>query len=531
MAMFSHSAPFYTADNMSGRKGAVLEKLEKINVAIEEPANLLIVDDEPEVLSVIQEMLETENYRLFPASSVEEARSILNRENVNIILTDLLLGDGSGSDILDEARKVHPDSLTIFMTGRPTVQNAIKLMKRGACDYLAKPFGLETLKMTLKKAREIIKLERENIRLKEMMSFYRISEAMGSAIELDELLNLILNTAIKEFEADKASIYFFHESEGRMELKASVDNTDEAIRNATCEHCFFVSMKVIDNKEPSLYYEPDSDFASDEESVRSSICQPLMAKGKVRGSLVVVRVKNAHNFTQGQLNGLGLLASKAAGAIENSTLYDNLKESYIATVRVLANAIEARDQYTRGHTERVYLLSEILAKELGWGEEQLGDLKMGGLLHDIGKIGVPDSILNKPGLLSPEEFEIMRQHPETGARMIESIPFLKEAIPSILYHHERHDGKGYPRGLRGDNIPYPGRLLAVVDTLDAITSDRPYRRGRSLSDAMEEIKQNSGTQFHPEVVDACIRAYKSGKLNHLFPTKIETVKELVAETV
>ncbi len=508
-----------------------MEKFEKMNETIEEPTSVLIVDDESEVLSVIQEMLEGENYRLFPAYSVEEARSILHRENINIVLTDLLLGDGSGADILEEAKKIHPDSLTIFMTGRPTIQNAIKLIKQGACDYLAKPFGLETLRMTLNKAREIIKLERENIHLKEMMSFYRVSEAMGMAIELDQLLKLILDTAIEEFEADKASIYFFHESDGRIELKASVDNTDDSIKNAACEHCFFVSMKVIDRREPSLYNERDPDFASGEESIRSSICQPLMAKGKVLGALVVVRIKNAHYFTQGQLTGLGLLASKAAGAIENSTLYDDLKESYIATVQVLANAIEARDEYTRGHTERVFHLSEILAKELRWGEKQLGDLKMGGLLHDIGKIGVPDSILNKPGPLSPEEFEIMKKHPETGAHMVESIPFLKQAIPYILYHHERHDGTGYPRGLKGDDIPFPGRLLAVVDTLDAITSDRPYRGGRSLSEAIEEIKQNSGSQFHPEVVNACVRAYESGKLDHLFENKTEVERDLLVKTV
>ena len=257
----------------------------------------------------------------------------------------------------------------------------------------------------------------------------------------------------------------------------------------------------------------------------------MLAKGKVLGALVVVRIKNAHYFTQGQLTGLGLLASKAAGAIENSTLYDDLKESYIATVQVLANAIEARDEYTRGHTERVFHLSEILAKELRWGEKQLGDLKMGGLLHDIGKIGVPDSILNKPGPLSPEEFEIMKKHPETGAHMVESIPFLKQAIPYILYHHERHDGTGYPRGLKGDDIPFPGRLLAVVDTLDAITSDRPYRGGRSLSEAIEEIKQNSSSQFHPEVVNACVRAYESGKLDHLFENKTEVERDLLVKTV
>ena len=216
------------------------------------------------------------------------------------------------------------------------------------------------------------------------------------------------------------------------------------------------------------------------------------------------------------MTGLALFASKAAAAIENSNLYENLKKTYLATVEALANAIEARDSYTRGHTERVYALSRAIAEELGWTADQLGDLKIGALLHDIGKIGVPDSILNKPGPLTPKELEIMKRHPEAGARMVDSIPFLKPAIPYILYHHERHDGSGYPLGLKGENIPLQGRLLAVVDTMDAITSDRPYRKSRSLDVAMREIMSNSGSQFHPEVIEACHRAYLKGKLSFLF---------------
>ena len=502
-----------------------LENSIKIKETSNGPTNIMIVDDEPGVLAVIQEMLEGEPYRLLPANSIHEALRILRRENVNIVLTDLLLGDGSGSDILEEAKQIHPDCQVIFMTGQPTIRNAISLLKRGACDYLTKPFGLDTLKLTLSKAEEIIRLEQENLHLRKIMPFYRVSEAMGTAMELEQILDLILNTTAKEFEADRASVYFHSDIDGRIDCKASVDSTDGLIRNAIEEHCFFVSMKVINKSEPFLYKEANPDFASDEESIRSSICQPLMAKGKVMGTLVVVRVKNHHPFSQGQLSGLGLMASKAAGAIENWRLYDDLKQSYIAAVQALANAIEARDQCTRGHTERVCLLSEILADELGWGEDLLGDLRMGGLLHDIGKIGVPDSILNKPGPLSSDEFETMKKHPETGARMIQSISFLKQAVPYVLYHHERHDGSGYPHGLKGEDIPHPGRLLAVVDTIDAITSDRPYRKGRSIAEAIEEIRRNSGTQFHPEVVDAIIRVYNSGKLDNLFHNAAPSAQE------
>ncbi len=492
----------------------ITEAIKKPKTA--ETCNVLVVDDEPSVLAVIQEMLEDEEYKLISAYSVAEARSILSRQNINIVLADIFLGDGSGAEIMEASGKIHPESLTIIMTGRPTIQNAIMMMKKGAYDYLAKPFSLEALKLALRRANEKIRLERENINLKEMMSFYKISEAMGSTIELDALLKLILDSTIKEFEADIASLYFVRENGDGLDLKATVGIGDESIQKLVSDHIYSSCQKTVATKCPMIFNDPDPDYSSDDRTIKSSLCQPLMARGKILGALIVVRTKNPHPFSQGQLTGLGLLASKAAAAIESSNLYEDLKETYIATVEALANAIEARDTYTRGHTERVYVLSKILADELGWSEAELGDLRIGGILHDIGKIGVPDSILNKSGLLTDEEFEIMRTHPEKGARMVESIPFLRTALPYIKYHHERHDGEGYPYGLKGDEIPLPGRLLAVVDTIDAVTSDRPYRKGRPLAEAIEEIKNHSGTQFNPEIVEACLSAYSKGKLDSLF---------------
>jgi len=488
-------------------------------IAREEACNVLVVDDEPNILAVLQEMLEDEEYNLIPAYSVAEACSILPRQNINIILTDLILGDGTGAEILEAAKRIHPDSQTILMTGRPTIQNAITMLRNGAYDYLAKPFGMETLKSTLRRASEKIRLEKENIHLKEMMALYEISEAMGSSIELDDLLDIILNSTTKEFEADVASIYFVNEDKGDIELKATAGTIDRAVEELIFDLCLEIISKTITGSGSVLFVDPDSDFSSELPSLKSCICHPLMAGGKVQGALLVVRVRNPHPFTQGQLTALGILASKAAVAIEKSNLYEDLKETYFATVESLANAIEARDTYTRGHTERVYKLSRIIADELGWTEKELGDLRIGGILHDIGKIGVPDSILKKQGPLTDEEFEIMKKHPEAGVRMVESIPFLKPALPYILCHHERHDGKGYPRGLNGEEIPKPGKLLAVVDTIDAVTSDRSYRKGRSLAEAIEEIKSCSGTQFDPVVVAACVSAYEKGNLNILFDSQ------------
>jgi len=492
----------------------VVELIDKIKT--HKTDNLLIVDDDPNMVAFLEEILEKENFKLTTAFSVAEARSIIGRQNVNILLCDLYLDDGSGIQILKEAKSLHPDCEVIVMTGQPTIQNAVEVIKQGAYDYIVKPFAIESVKMTLWRASEKIRLEQENIRLKELMSFYQISEAMGSIIELEALFDLILTTAAKEYEADAAAIFCPPSESAELELKASIGLDDTDYRDMVLQHSLEMSQKAMESLVPMLFADPDVEFDWEKRTIKSSMCQPLLVKGKPLGMLNVIRIKNNHPFTQGQLAGLAIFASKAATALENSDLYESLKTTYFATVEALANAVEARDSYTRGHTERVYQLSYAIAGELGWTEQQLGDLKMGALLHDIGKIGVPDSILNKAGQLTPEEAEIMKKHPAIGAKMIEAIEFLKPALPYILYHHERHDGKGYPIGLAGDDIPLPGRLLAVVDTIDAITSDRPYRKGMSLESAIDEIKRFSGTQFNPIVVEACLSAHNKGKLKFLF---------------
>jgi len=179
-----------------------------------------------------------------------------------------------------------------------------------------------------------------------------------------------------------------------------------------------------------------------------------------------------------------------------------LERSYFATVRALAAAVEAKDGYTGAHIQRVHSLGLLLAGAVApddAGDPQLG---YGFLLHDIGKLGVPDAVLTKPGPLSDAEWGLMRDHPRTGARMLEPVPFLDRAVDVVRHHHERWDGDGYPARLEGEEIPLWARIFAVADTVDAIVSDRPYRRGRPLEDALEEVAARSGTQFDPTCAEA-----------------------------
>lgn len=183
----------------------------------------------------------------------------------------------------------------------------------------------------------------------------------------------------------------------------------------------------------------------------------------------------------------------------------NTRSAHLQTVTLLANAIEARDKYTRGHVERVRTYALQLARAFGWGVEALIILEFGALLHDIGKISIPEQILNKTGPLNSTEWSQMRQHPEVGAHMLEGIDHLHAALPYVLYHHERWDGGGYPHGLVGEAIPPEGRLLAIVDAYDAMTTSRPYRQGLLKVEALTEIHQGLGVQFDPQMAQVFLR--------------------------
>jgi putative two-component system response regulator len=188
-------------------------------------------------------------------------------------------------------------------------------------------------------------------------------------------------------------------------------------------------------------------------------------------------------------------------------LFDT-RVAHLQTVIMLANVIETRDPYTAGHLERVRRLALNLAFVLNWNTEDIAILEFGAILHDIGKIVVPSQVLKKTGPLSKEEWVLMRQHPEIGAKMLEGVDHLRSAVPYVLNHHEWWNGSGYPSGLKGLKIPREGRLLAIVDAFDAMTSDRPYHSSMTAADALEEIARYRGIYFDPEMVDAFIQAYK-----------------------
>lgn len=484
---------------------------------IDETKYVVVIDDEKYICNIITEAFsDFENLHVSKFTNPHQALEHISRQSVDLVLTDLVMGDFSGVQILEQVLKNHPDTVVILMTGYPTVKTAISVLKKGGYDYLIKPFKLDDLKATIVRGLESQQLKRENVELRSQLELMKIAEEISGGIKMQPLLNLIVNTAIKVFPTASASILLKARKSEYFRLKCMAGNdSDRAIGN-------FLKGKEPEKPDKSTNLHPwflneEIEEAGDKYK-RSYVSYPLVSKGEVVGLLNLVHTSPFSYISPGQKRMVSLLASNAALAVESSYLDKNLRKSYFQTIKALANAVEARDRYTAGHTDRVYRLARIIAGEMGWGTAKLTELRTGCILHDIGKIGVPDSVLNKPGKLTTYERNIMMKHPELGVRILQGIPFLKPIMPYIIAHHEMYDGSGYPKGLKGTDIPIEGRLLAVVDTYDAITSDRPYRDRRGPDVALAELKKFRGTQFDPEIVDIFLKVYNEGRIKQEDPS-------------
>ena len=429
---------------------------------------------------------------------------------VDLVITDLVMDNCSGEQILEITLERHSDAMIILMTAHPTVQAAISILKKGAYDFMVKPFKLDLMKSTVKRAIEHQKILRDNVRLRGQVDFLKIANADAAGIDIDHFLNMVVESCKKELGAVAAGIFEIDpKTREVLHFAAACDQPEleEVVLDES------VLTKFARTKSGKPVIEAKRIVQDGESEIEISILQPVHIRRTLHGVINIRIISQFGRITPGQLDVLTILSNAAASAMANHRLYQDVQRSYLEAIRGLANAIEARDRYTAGHTDRVTRLAELVAHALDWDEQQVTHLQMGCTLHDIGKIGVPDSILNKQTILTDDERKKMTSHPEVGLKIIRGIDLSKPAIPYIRSHHERWDGKGYPKGLKGDEIPIEGRLLSVVDTFDAILSDRPYRKGASLSVAVSELIKYRAIQFDPNIVDIFLLVLRRGEVD------------------
>lgn len=339
-----------------------------------------------------------------------------------------------------------------------------------------------------------------------LQALAEIGYVVNSSLDLPTVLYEVMDTIIKLTGAQRA--FLMQRVGSEMEITIARNWEHESLRPGEYEISRTVVNEVVKHGEAVVTTNAQEDPRFDKVqsvvifNLRSILCVPLKVKEELIGVIYADNSVREGVFTEEDCSLLSAFANQAAVALENAQLFNDISISYDQTLEALVTALEFRELETTMHTRRVVLYSMALAQKLGLSEDQTQQLRRGALMHDIGKIGVPDAILNKPGPLSEDEWVQMRRHSSLGVDILEGIMFFQGAIDIVGASHEQYDGSGYPHGLKGEEIPLGARIFAVVDALDAITSDRPYRKAQSFDVAYKEIKSKRGTQFDPKVIDA-----------------------------
>lgn len=351
-----------------------------------------------------------------------------------------------------------------------------------------------------------------------LKTLHRVSEVLAGARDLQALAATALETILEVTEADRAALLLTHEgAPGGAEVAAS------RLRRGV-EGPFTLSRTLVADTIAKGVSTFARDASSDErfargqsvigQGIRSVMCVPLRTTDEILGALYVDSQSGPGRFSDEDLELLAAIGNHTGVALHRVRLLGELERLLLDTVRAIAATIDAKDGYTHRHSERVAAIASRIAAEMGLGVEYQQLAELSALLHDVGKIAVPDRILNKPDSLTAEEFAEMRKHPVHGARILANIqsPMVAAVLPGVRFHHERWDGSGYPEGLRGEAIPLLGRLLCVADFLDALTSARAYHAPKSLEEVVQLVVRGSGVHFDPQIADAVVRLHHRGAL-------------------
>lgn len=497
-----------------------------------EKIKVLVVDDNESICQLLDATLSEEGYEVDCVMRGDDGVEMATDNQYHIVMLDLMLPGMHGIDVLREVRAIRPRTDVIMMTSSATLETAVEALRLGAQDYLFKPFEnidmvIQVVQRTLEKRRLMDENERLHKELakkalwlertvERLSSLNEMGHALNAMLDLNNILDYLIHTITAKLGARRASLMLYNTDTGRFELKASLGI--EADR----EHLFSffngegIAGRVTEEGRPLLV----EDVATDSRFVKqwergymtdSFISVPLILGIPIREKPEVIGVINVNDKISGayfSLDDMQIvldLAGQSALAIGKlHAANKELKNSQIQTIMALAEALEARDSVSGSHSDRITRHVTAMGEKMGLDEREKEILNYGAALHDIGKIGICDSVLTKPGLLDKEEYDRMKDHSRIGAEMVRGITFLEPVAPIIRSHHEMYDGTGYPDGLKGEEIPLQARIIAVLDAYDAMTSDRPYRPGQSPEWAIGVISRYSGSQFDPRVVEAFV---------------------------
>ena len=508
---------------------------------------VLVVDDEPKICHLIEELLKLEGYQVDVSFSGMDALQMLKRDDYQMMLTDLKMPGIDGLELIKKAKVESPEIRAIMVTGYATVDTAVQSLRHGVDDYITKPFNIFELKKAvkqtlhtrqvamenaqllkdLKKANRELNINKNGLtekmqmtgdqltmaqkelvqRVSELATVNEISKAITSVLDMGALLSLCLKEINEKLKVKHSSIMFVDEEGEGLVVKACHGDRSKQAMGKTQKIDEGVAGRVVTGKRPILVKDirRDNRFNRSERpdyKTKSFVSAPLIVEGRVLGVINVIDKVSGESFCETDVNLLCTIAGQVSIAVENARLYEALEENCFNMVTALAKSLEAKDKYTSGHSQRVAEYSSVMARTMGVSDKDMTTLRHAALLHDIGKIGISEFIINKTDKLNDTEFATIKSHPCQGEQIIKPLTFLDDAIHHIRSHHESFDGRGYPDRLGGDDLSLLTRIMTVADAFDAMTSDRTYRSSMKTNKAVSELRRVAGKQFDPEVVDA-----------------------------
>ncbi|MEK6531690.1 MAG: HD domain-containing phosphohydrolase [Deltaproteobacteria bacterium] len=493
---------------------------------------IMLVDDEDSVREVLTEILSRRGWSVQAFSSAETAIVELKGNNYDIIIADVSMPGLSGIEFLKIAKQASPEVPVVIITGYPSIDLAVEAMKSGAVDFIAKPFKAEEIEIVVRKAvagakvtksndpdagahaiRKLPELARRRLedKIKELSILHTIGESIDEVSQKDAIFEKTLDIAQIIADSDRSFIMVVEQDARALVVRAesgfegpgimglAFSAQEEPFKSVIRNRCY--SYMLVGNANDGPLAAIFSGMNNGCKRVPLLLAPMLMNRETVL-ILGIVGREGAADLSEDAITLLMNLCTKASLKLENIALSENIFSSIIGALNSLINALDARDTYTKDHSNRVTQYALKLAKAMECPQEMLDSISFAGPLHDIGKIGVRDDILLKKGIFSADEKEIIKNHVTRGEEILRPLNLMPAEKAIVLYHHERWDGAGYPTGLRGANIPLVARIFSVADTLDAMTSTRPYRSALSIDVTRAEILKCRGTQFDPSVVDA-----------------------------
>ncbi|BBD10059.1 HD domain-containing phosphohydrolase [Desulfovibrio ferrophilus] len=475
---------------------------------------ILLVDDEPELLAVNRETLEGCGYRVATVGNGSDALDFLSSTPVDLVITDLRMPKLGGRELLEEMRNRNIKSEVMFLTGYGTVESAVECIQLGAADYLLKPFDIRQFVTKVEKILEERSLRRKTQGQRggesELDRLLDLGAALRSQRDLKALVKEFLVQMRETFRPDAMALFLREDFEPGLGKCVA---WGPMLRSNSRARKWFeaVSKRLMESGSPKLFDSLAVNNGTGTSTVSAMVC-PVMDGTGALGAAVIIRDLKRGVYALPSLQMLTVFASQAASAMENLSAKCRLSDMNLEIITSHVCSVEAKDIYTKGHSERVGAFAAQLGREIGLPDREVQCLSFAGILHDVGKIGVPDNILNKPGPLSEDELKIMHQHPVMGRDILSNIHTLKDLLPIVYHHHERIDGAGYPDGLSGDSIPFLARIVSVADGYEAMTTDRAYQQRRSPDEAQSILLDGAGKQWDEHLVRAWCQLMERDKM-------------------